>query len=172
MPNRLVLKPMPQSVEGLCIGTFDGIPLHVNGMEATVDGRTFPVGLFGEDLLDAVDAAATPLFGGDWGTRLSLVTGLNRRTCSRSRIARNGLPADVLHFLAQASAGPCPAAIGDLMLAAAKIMRDTRPDDAVAHLDLLMGTVESSIGFVRGLTDARRAHREVVRAAETEALAA
>lgn len=172
MQNRLVLKPMPQPETGRCVGTFDGEPVYVDGMTATLGESSFHVSEFGEDLVAAVDAVATRLFGGDWGGSLSLVTGLNQRTCSRSRIAGSGLPGDVLHYLAQVSASPCPAATGRVMQAAAKILREAPPMAVEEHLDTLAAAVESSVAFVRGMATARAAHRATIRDQYETSLAA
>lgn len=113
---RLELRPMPQPPKGTCIGTLDGEPVTVVDRDYLVGDRTLTQAEIGEDLVDAVDDAATRVLGHEWVTSLARLMQLNRRSTSKDRIAKFGLPAYVLTFLGDAAAHPHPRALGHALL--------------------------------------------------------
>ncbi len=114
--SRIVLKPMPQPAEGCCIGTYEGRPLVMLDRSYLADGVLLSQEAIGEDLVEAVDAAATRVLGHEWVSSLARLMQINRRSTSKDRIARFGLPEYVLLFLAQASAHSHPRALGHALL--------------------------------------------------------
>ncbi|MEE7490658.1 hypothetical protein MOTC310_09295 [Methylobacterium oryzae] len=84
-------------------------------------GRPVEHAAIAEALSDAVEAAAGAVFGGDYVNPLSRATGLNRRTVTRDRVLRNGLPGWALAFLARAAAYEHPRAMGYMLQAAAEM---------------------------------------------------
>ncbi|SFU94245.1 MULTISPECIES: hypothetical protein [unclassified Methylobacterium] len=120
---RLVLRPMPQPADGVCVGTLDGEPVTFHGRTATAGGREHEAKAIAPDILEAVDVAARDVFGPEWVQALALVTGLNPRTCQRDRIGRYGLPAPILRALGEAAAEPWPRVTGDMMLACARLLK-------------------------------------------------
>jgi hypothetical protein len=103
------------------VGTLDGRPLVYDGRTPTVDGHVRPQSQIGDALLTAVDEACTVAWGVEWSKPLSVVTGLNQRTCSRDRVARWGLPAWVLRMLGEVASAPNPRAMGDFLLGVARL---------------------------------------------------
>lgn len=118
---KIVLKPMPQPPEGTCIGTLDGEPLVLLGRQYVVGGCELKQEEVGSALVDAVDDAATRVLGHEWVTSLARLMQVNRRSTSKDRIARFGLPDYVLTFLAEASAHSHPRALGHALLCVEEI---------------------------------------------------
>jgi hypothetical protein len=118
---RIELKPMPERTDGLVVGTLDGAPLVFQGRKPLVGDRVFEHHEVQQALLDAVDEAAGALFGSEWPRPLSIVTGLNARSCAKDRVWKYGLPGWVLVLLGRAAAHDSPRALGDILLGVARI---------------------------------------------------
>jgi hypothetical protein len=116
---RVVLRPVPEHPDA--VGLVDGQPLTYEGSTPHVAGRPVGHAVIAEALSDAVEAAAGAVFGGDYVNAMSRSTGLNRRTVTRDRVLRNGLPPWALAFLARAAAYEHPRAMGHLLQAAAEM---------------------------------------------------
>ncbi|AYO83072.1 hypothetical protein [Methylobacterium brachiatum] len=116
---RVVLRPVPEHPNA--VGLIDGQPLTYEGRVPHVGDRPVEHGTIAEALSDAVEAAAGAVFGGDYVNALARATGLNRRTVTRDRVLRNGLPAWALEFLARAAAYEHPRAMGYMLQAAAEM---------------------------------------------------
>ena len=116
---RVVLAPVPNHPNA--VGTVDGEPLTYQGRDPHVAGRSVEHADIAEALADAVEAAAGAVFGGDYVNPLARASGLNRRTVTRDRVLRNGLPPWVLGFLGRAAAYEHPRAMGHLLQAAAEM---------------------------------------------------
>lgn len=114
---RIILRPGPQGA----IGEFDGRPLSHLGGKLRVDGEPIEQHVIASALVDAVDEAASRVFGSVWVKKLGLVAGLGLRRCQRDRIARFGLPAATLQMLGRAAAHENARALGDMMLAIARL---------------------------------------------------
>lgn len=117
---RIELRPVPESPDA--VGTLDGEVLTFVGRDAFVGGQPFPQGEIGEALAEAVEEAATALWGSDYLGSLSRVLGFNRRTVVGDRVARNGLPGWALQILGYGAGHPAPRALGHLLLAAAELL--------------------------------------------------
>lgn len=159
---KIVLKPMHEMPEGICVGTLDGFPLIYVGRTAHVDGRALPHGEIAEALVEAVDLAATQILGGEWSKPLALVTGLNARTCNRDRIRQWGLPPWVLVLLGRAAAHQHARALGHILQGVAMIYGDVGPfsdeekrhrhgeiTDPLAYAAHLSETANSMVAFAR-----------------------
>ena len=125
---RIVLRPMPVPPirEGaITVGTADGFPFSYEGRQAFIDGLPVGQDAIGSDLLQAVEDALSPVFGGDWSTPLKVLSGLNPRSVNRDRIVKRGLPVDTLIVIGRVSElGAdlnCPRAAGDLVLGLARL---------------------------------------------------
>lgn len=114
--SRIVLRPMPQPPKGVCIGTYEGEPITLVGRDFYVGEQVIPQSEIGEDLVEAVDEAATRVLGHEWVTSLARLMQINRRTTSKDRIAKSGLPEYVLLFLGEAAAHAHPRALGHALL--------------------------------------------------------
>jgi hypothetical protein len=133
--------------------------------------REFEHGEIAEALVEAVDKAATSVFGGEWSKPLALITGLNQRTCNRDRIRQWGLPPWVLLLLAKASAHPYARPLGDIMQGTARLhdMEHARlPPEAkkmfpTLQKDMFEGyanfTLQHSLTFVAWARDEREKAR-------------
>jgi hypothetical protein len=128
---RIELKPMPDTDAGIAVGTLDGQPLVYDGRTPIVGGQPVEHREIASALVDAVDEAATSIFGPEWVKDLSHVTALNVRTCQRDRIFKYGFPATGLKTLAQAAAFEEPRALGYLMLAVATMYEGYGPAGAL-----------------------------------------
>ncbi|MCJ2040849.1 hypothetical protein MKK55_18120 [Methylobacterium sp. J-059] len=125
----LVLQPMPQPADGgICVGLLDDAPCTFHGRVATVGGGEIEAKAIAAEILVAVENAARALFGPEWVQSLALVSGLNVRTCQRDRIGRYGLPAPVLRALGEGAAFPWARALGDVMLATARLAKTVAGD--------------------------------------------
>ncbi len=113
---RLELRPMPQPPKGTCIGTLDNEPIVLVGREYHVGDRVLTQAEIGNALVDAVDAAATRVLGSEWVTSLARLMQINRRTTSKDRVAKFGLPDYVLTSLAEAAAHAHPRALGHALM--------------------------------------------------------
>jgi len=118
---KIVLKPMPDRPDGLVVGTLDGAPLVFQGRKPFVGDRVFEHQEIQQALLDAVDEAASALFGSEWPRPLSIVTGLNARSCAKDRVWKYGLPGWVLILLGKAASHDSPRALGDILIGVARI---------------------------------------------------
>ena len=169
---RLVLRPMPQPADGVCVGTLDGEPVTFHGRTASAGGREHEAKAIAPDILEAVDVAARDVFGPEWVQALALVTGLNPRTCQRDRIGRYGLPAPILRALGEAAAYEWPRALGDVMLATSRLAkaaaghggRMAPPGGSVIPPDFdvsseMAATVERGMRLVAWLARERSGHR-------------
>lgn len=146
---RIVLRPGP----GAVIGEVDGQPLSYRGRTPLVDGRPVAHAEIASALVDAVDEAATRVFGPVWVKKLGLVAGLGLRRCQRDRIEQFGLPSAVLRALAIAAAHPDARALGDMMVAVARLYEScTKERDTVPQLARKLG-----VQAVRHVTSMRAA---------------
>ncbi|CAA2155314.1 hypothetical protein MBRA_00967 [Methylobacterium brachiatum] len=116
---RIELRPVPSQPSA--VGLVDGAPLTYEGRVPHVAGRPVEHTTIAEALSDAVEAAASTVFGGDYVNPMARATGLNRRTVTRDRVLRNGLPPWALSFLARAATYEHPRAMGHLLQAAAEM---------------------------------------------------
>lgn len=117
---RVVLCPVPESPDA--VGLVDGMPLTFEGRVPHVGGRPVEHADIALGLADAVEAAAAALWGSDHTNSLARVSDLNRRTVTRDRYERNGLPTWALRMLGRAAASPAPRAMGYLLLAACELV--------------------------------------------------
>ncbi|MBK3398514.1 MULTISPECIES: hypothetical protein [Methylobacterium] len=121
---RIVLRPDIESpVPGaLCVGTADGQPLSYVGRVPHIGTEPVEHAEIARALADAVDEAASAVFGGEWSTDLARVTALNRRTVTHDRIMKYGLPPWALVLVGRAAADPCPRARGFYLLGNAELI--------------------------------------------------
>lgn len=128
--RQITLKPVelrfPTADGSVPVGIIDGEPLWYIGRTPHAGDVPLTHADIAQELLDAVDEALSPLFGGDWPHPFHVVAGVGARAVQRDRIIKNGLPAAVLHFIGHVSAmgskvAP-PRAFGDVLLAAARMM--------------------------------------------------
>lgn len=151
---RVVLAPVPETPGA--VGSLDGEILTYTGRDAHVAGRPIPQEEIGEALAQAVEAAATALWGSDYLGSLSRVSGLNRRSVVGDRIARNGLPGWLLSILGYGAGHPTPRALGYMLLAAAEVLdasaEHTRADLAVGARQSL----EDALALVARARDMKR----------------
>ncbi|KQU21809.1 hypothetical protein ASG63_22835 [Methylobacterium sp. Leaf94] len=161
---RVVLCPVPNHPDA--VGLVDGLPLTYEGRVPHVGGRPVEHADIAEDLAAAVEAAATVLWGGDHTNSLARVSDLNRRTVTRDRYERNGLPTWLLRLLGRAAATTTPRATGHMLLAACElvdrgpyskgsVVMRTSPADrddlgVVARRD-----VDEALALILGARDAR-----------------
>ncbi|QEE39818.1 MULTISPECIES: hypothetical protein [unclassified Methylobacterium] len=116
---------MPQPVDGgIAVGTIDGRPLTYYARIPTADGIEMTHAQIADALKEAIDEACEALWGSEWSGPLSVATGLNRRSCSKDRVWKFGLPAWALKFMAEASSQPYPRAIGDFLCGIARVHDD------------------------------------------------
>lgn len=142
MGSRISLQPLAYAVglppESIPVGLIDDKPLAYVGQFAYAGNEQLAHATIAQDLLDAIDDALTPIFGGDWPHPLHVVTGLNARATQRDRIFKQGLPPAILAFVGSASklaqAVEPPRAAGDLMLAAARMMAARQAKVTIARL--------------------------------------
>lgn len=114
---RIMLRPGPGDV----IGDADGQPLSYRDRTPLIGGQPVCPADIATALVDAVDEAATRVFGPVWVKKLGLVAGLGLRRCQRDRIEQFGLPPRVLRVLGAAAACDNARALGDMMLAVARL---------------------------------------------------
>ncbi|GJD79584.1 hypothetical protein GCM10007886_33410 [Methylobacterium gregans] len=161
---RVVLAPVPEHPDA--IGLVDGMPLKFEGRTPFVGGRPVEHADIAEHLADAVEAAASALWGSDYTNALARVSDLNRRTVTRDRFARNGLPMWLLGLLGRAAAAPAPRAMGYLLLAATELVdrgpysqggavTRTHPRDRDALGVLAREGFDEALALVHGARDAR-----------------
>jgi hypothetical protein len=165
---KIDLKPMPESREGLVVGTLDGAPLVFQGRKPVAADRVYEHSEIQQALLDAVDEAAGALFGSEWPRPLSIVTGLNARSCAKDRVWKYGLPAWVLVLLGKAAAHDSPRALGDILLGVARI-RDahlagtTIPETSSRDRDAIAGhawrVLNEALDTVAWVRERRAEHR-------------
>ena len=113
---KIVLRRGP----GCVIGDVDGRPLLNRDERLFIGEQPVRPSNLGEALVDAVDEAATRVFGPVWVKKLGVVAGLGLRRCQRDRIKRFGLPPLVLEILGAAAAHDNPRALGDFMIGVAR----------------------------------------------------
>jgi hypothetical protein len=153
---RVVLRPVPEHPEA--VGTVDGAPLTYEGRVLHVGGRPIEHATIAEALSDAVEVAAGAVFGGDY---------LNRRTVTRDRVLRNGLPPWALAFLGRAAAYEHPRAMGYMLQAAAEMsergglaqgdaLPGVRPRDRVDLAVVARLGLEEALELVAVARDAKR----------------
>ncbi|MEN3236865.1 MULTISPECIES: hypothetical protein [Methylobacterium] len=118
---KIVLKPMPQPDDGVCIGTLDGVPLTYRDQDLYAGERHVTMAEVGSAFVDAVNEAATAVLGHEWVSSLARLMQLNKRTTSRDRIAKFGLPEYVCLFLGQAAAHSHPRALGHALMCVEEI---------------------------------------------------
>ncbi|SDM88431.1 hypothetical protein SAMN05216360_104141 [Methylobacterium phyllostachyos] len=175
---RLILRPMPQPPQGACIGTFDGEPLTLVGRDYLVGDRVIAQADIGEDLVEAVDDAATRVLGHEWVTGLARLMQINRRSTSKDRIAKSGLPEYTLLFLGEAAAHAHPRALGHALLCAVELQEAyttaTHKSGRPAAVDIVERNLATAATYRRALhvLDEVLAEREAFRrrreAAEAE----
>lgn len=164
MGMNVVLAPVPEHPDA--VGLVDGAPLTFEGRVPHVGGRPVDLADIGEPLADAVEAAASALWGSDFTNSLARVSDLNRRTVTRDRYARNGLPTWLLRLLGRAAAAPAPRAMGYLLLAAVELVdrgpysqggavTRTHPRDCDALGVLARAGFDEALALVHGARDAR-----------------
>lgn len=119
---KIVLQPMPQPDDGgVCIGTLDGVPLTYRDQNLFAGDRHITMQEAGGAFVDAVNEAATQVLGHEWVSSLARLMQLNKRTTSRDRIAKFGLPEYVCLFLAEAASHPHPRALGHALMCVEEI---------------------------------------------------
>ncbi|KQT80919.1 hypothetical protein ASG51_21215 [Methylobacterium sp. Leaf465] len=151
---RVVLCPVPEHPDA--VGTVDREILTYAGRDAYAGGRPIAQEEIGEALAQAVEQAATALWGSDYLGSLSRVSGLNRRSVVGDRITRNGVPDWLLRILAYAAGHPSPRALGYLMLAAAEVL-DADAEQARAELGALARQgLEDALALVARARDMKR----------------
>jgi hypothetical protein len=165
--SRIELRPMPQPPKGLCIGTLDGEPLVLVGREYHVGDRVLSQEDVAGPLVDAVDDAATRVLGHEWISSLARVMLINRRTTSRDRIARHGLPDYVYAFLAQAAAHPHPRALGHALLCVAELQDAHTTEAHASGRPATVDFVERNLAATATLRRAIHAVDEVLAERET-----
>jgi hypothetical protein len=162
---RVVLRPVPEHPEA--VGTVDGAPLTYEGRVLHVGGRPIEHATIAEALSDAVEVAAGAVFGGDYVNPMARATGLNRRTVTRDRVLRNGLPPWALAFLGRAAAYEHPRAMGYMLQAAAEMsergglaqgdaLPGVRPRDRVDLAVVARLGLEEALELVAVARDAKR----------------
>jgi hypothetical protein len=165
---KIELKPMPDRPDGLVVGTLDGAPLYFQGRKPLVGDRVFEHHEIQQALLDAVDEAAGALFGSEWPRPLSVVTGLNARSCAKDRVWKYGLPAWVLILLGKAAAHDSPRALGDILIGVARIRDDhlsgttvpaTSPRDRDAIAGHAWRVLNDALDTVAWVRERRAEHR-------------
>lgn len=175
---KIVLKPLdlPAQPEGAIVGTLDGQPLLRIGRDWRTPTRDYTTEEIGEALVEAVDEAATRVLGPEWVTNLARLSQLNRRSTSKDRIAKSGLPEYVLAWLGRAADSDFPRAIGHHLMAldivqSAPGIADASPATGrpmkidVAGRDYLVSMVAAE---ATALFDGIQEQREVFRAAKAE----
>lgn len=166
---RIVLRPMPQPDDGVCIGTYDDVPLVMTGRAYRAGDVAISQEALGEDLVEAVDDAATQVLGHEWVTSLARLMQINRRSTSRDRIAKFGLPEYVLRFLADAAAHVHPRALGHALLCVEAIQEaNTRSQYTTgrpANIDLINRDLEirETMRSAMSVVDEVLAEREAFR---------
>jgi hypothetical protein len=118
---RIELRPDVQAPEGEAVGLADGEVLAYVGRTPHIGGCPCRQADIAPALAIAVSEAASQVWGGEWTLDLSRVTGLNRRTVTKDRIEKYGLPSWVLALVGRAAAHPHPRALGYFLLGAADI---------------------------------------------------
>lgn len=151
---RVVLRPVPE--HPAAVGLVDGQPLTVEGRDAYAGGRPLTQEEIGDALAQAVEEAASALWGSDYLGSLSRVSGLNRRSVVGDRIARNGLPDWLLSILAYASGHPTPRALGYLMLAASEVLDATDEHPRADLAALSRQGLEDALALVARARDMKR----------------
>jgi hypothetical protein len=177
MPN-MILLPMPQPPKGTCISTFFGKPITLIGRDYHYDGKVLTQAEIAQDLIEAVDDAATRVLGHEWINSLARLMQLNRRSTGRDRIGKFGLPEYVLAFLGQAVAHPHPRALGHALMAVVEIQEAhttaTHASGRPAAVDIVERNLAANTILKRALRvldevmDEREAFRLRREAAETE----
>lgn len=128
--RKITLKPVELTFQtpsgSLPVGVIDGQPLWYIGRTPHAGDAPLAHADIAQELLNAIDEALAPLFGGDWPHPFHVVTGVSARAVQRDRIFKNGLPPAILYFIAHTSEMGStvvpPRAFGDLLLAAARMM--------------------------------------------------
>ncbi len=151
---RLILCPMPQPTQGVCIGTYEGQPLIVLGRHYVAGDRTLTQAEIGEELVEAVDDAASRVLGYEWVTSLARLMQLNRRTTSKDRVAKFGLPEDALTFRAAAAAHPHPRALGHALLCVVEIQEAHMTRDRVTGQPVAVDVIERDLAASKTLRKA------------------
>lgn len=147
----IVLKPMPQSPGSVCVGTADGEPLSYRGRDLHVGDRLVSMAEIGEDLVDAVDRAATRVLGSEWVTSLARLAQVNRRTTSKDRIAKFGLPDYVLLLLGHAAAHEHPRALGHALLCVEALQSDSVTGSDESGRPTVVDTAERNMAATKTL---------------------
>ena len=111
--------PMPGA---LCVGTADGQPLSYVGRVPHIGMQPLEHAVIARALADAVDEAASAVFGGEWSTDLARFTGLNPRTVTHDRIMKFGLPPWALVVIGRAATDLCPRSYGYRLLSNAELV--------------------------------------------------
>ena len=148
---------------GIAVGLADGQPLSYEGRTPHIAGRPVTHAEIANPLADAVDVAASRVFGGEWPGDLSKVTTLNRRTTTHDRVIKFGLPPWVLVMLGRAAAERHSRAVGYHMLAIASL-RDSEDREGARDFipEITTKTVEVAIDLVRyGYRERGRAPSEI-----------
>jgi hypothetical protein len=160
---------MPQPPKGACIGTYDGEPVTLVGRDYHVGERVISQAEIGEDLVEAVDDAATRVLGHEWVTSLARLMQINRRTTSKDRIAKSGLPEYALMFLGEAAAHAHPRALGHALLCVVELQEAhttaTHTSGRPAAVDIVERNLATAATYRRALyvLDEVMAEREMFR---------
>lgn len=164
---------------GVFVGLIDGYPLLRAGREWRSTLRDYTTEELGEALVEAVDEAATKVLGPEWVTSLARISQLNRRSTSKDRIAKSGLPEYVLVWLGKAADSDFPRAIGHHLMALDIVQSSpgialesegaTGPDgngtsrprviDVVGRNLLVSGVAADALALFDGIQEQREAFR-------------
>lgn len=142
---RIVLVALEGDFDGVAVGTCGGRPLVYVGRTATVDGREIDHETIALPLLEAVNEAATRVFGHEWVTSLCRVFEINKRSTARDRIFKSGLPTFVLRSLAEMASDPTPRALGHAIMAGVDLRERSGSADRLPDLAAAAGEALSSI---------------------------
>ena len=115
---KIDFRPMdqPADAEGVCVGTLDGQPLVIRDRRLFAGGGEYDQAAASNAYVEAVDRAASEIFGSEWVSPLARLMQINRRSTAKDRIAKFGLPTYVLLFLGEASHHQYPRALGHFLL--------------------------------------------------------
>lgn len=100
-------------------------------------------------LAPAIDRAATRLWPGGWTYAFETIFGVKRRSLAAERLARQGLPPNVLRTLAETASAPDAEVLGGLILAIARYADASPGLDAAERLAMALDAAERASDVVR-----------------------